>query len=69
MRWEYRVAVLWDRFPDPASRMNDGGDASGLLDAFGAEGWELVCVVPQRDPEDSSQVRNVAYLKRPATHD
>lgn len=45
--------------------MNDTGDAASLLNARGAEGWELVCVVPQPDPRAPSLVNYVAYLKKP----
>ena len=63
-RWEYRVEILWNRVGDDADVMNDGGDVTSLLNARGAEGWELVCVVPQHGP-DPSQVNYVAYFKRP----
>ena len=61
-RWEYRVDILWDRVGDEADVMNDSGDVASLLNARGAEGWELVCVVPQHGP-DPSQVNYVAYFK------
>ena len=63
--WEYRVEILWDRVGDAADVMNDPGDAASLLNARGAEGWELVCVVPQPDPRAPSLVNYVAYLKKP----
>ena len=64
--WEYRAEILWNRVGDAADKMNDTGDASGLLNARGAEGWEFVCVVPQPDSTHPSVVNYVAYFKRPS---
>ena len=73
--WEYIVFRLWEfvggPFPtggDPRSAepMNDTAGAAGLLNARGAEGWELVTVVPQRDASANDGTSYVAYMKRPA---
>ena len=44
MRWEYRAVALWPRVGNAADGMNDTGDVTSLLNALGAEGWELVAV-------------------------
>ncbi len=44
MPWEYRAVPLWPRLGNDADAMNDAGDVTGLLNALGADGWELVAV-------------------------
>ncbi len=51
VRWEYRVV-----FGGSSS-----ADAVAQLNAQGAEGWELISVVPPHDPSGQT----VLYLKRP----
>ena len=73
-RWEYIAFRLWNYVGGPlrsprhstaAEPMNDAGGAAGLLNARGAEGWELVSVVPQDDPQAKDGMSYVAYMKRP----
>ena len=73
--WEYLVVRLWGYLGGPADLMNDRGSvsnarditlgATGLLNARGAEGWELVSVVRQEDPSARDGYSYVGYLKRP----
>jgi hypothetical protein len=49
--WEYFVGPLLEHNP---------GD---ILNTFGAEGWELVTVLQQENPNGQKSL--VAYLKRP----
>jgi hypothetical protein len=74
--WEYLAFQLWDfvggalrsdRDWKPADPMNDAGGAAGLLNARGAEGWELVSVVAQHDVNARDGMAYVAYMKRPIT--
>ena len=37
MRWEYRAVALWPRLGEGADAMNDSGDVTSLLNAFGAD--------------------------------
>ena len=73
--WEYLAFKLWSYVGAPlrsgsgwpiAEPMNDAGGAAGLLNAHGAEGWELVTIVPKQDTEAKDGVSYVAYMKRPA---
>ena len=63
--WEYTAFRLWEYVS--AEPMNDAGGTAGLLNARGAEGWELVSVVEQRDPDGKDGTSYVAYIKRPAS--
>jgi hypothetical protein len=72
--WEYIVFQLWDfvggpfwtdRDPRSAEPMNDTAGTAGLLNARGAQGWELVTVVPQSDASARYGTCYVAYMKRP----
>ncbi len=72
--WEYIVFRLWEYVGGPlrsdrewrsADPTNDAGGTAGLLNARGADGWELVSVVEQRDAEARDGVSYVAYMKRP----
>ena len=66
MRWEYRVVPLWPRFGEGADAMNDTGDVTGLLNALGAEGWELTAVEWLDDANAAEGTTLTAFLKRPA---
>ena len=73
--WEYLVIRLWGYLGGPADLMNDRGrvgdadditlGATGLLNARGAEGWELVSVARQEDPSAHDGYSYVGYMKRP----
>ncbi len=65
MRWQYRTAALWPRLGDGADAMNDTGDVTGLLDALGAEGWELVAVEWLDDANAPNGRTLTAFMKRP----
>ena len=65
MRWEYRVAALWPRVGEGADAMNDTGDAASLLNALGAEGWELASVAWLNDEIAPGGRTLTAFLKRP----
>lgn len=71
--WEYIVFRLWEFVGGPiptggdwrsAEPMNDTAGTAGLLNARGAEGWELVTVVPQADTSAKDGTSYVAYMKR-----
>lgn len=49
--------------PRSAKPMNDAKGLAGLLNARGAEGWELVAVVPQADVSSRDGMSYVAYMK------
>jgi hypothetical protein len=70
---EYIAFQLWafmggplrpDRDWKPADSMNDAGGAACLFNARGAEGWELVAVVPQHDANARDGTTYVAHMKR-----
>jgi hypothetical protein len=74
--WEYIAFRLWNFVGEPeagsinpsaADRTNDTAGAAGLLNARGAEGWELVSVVRQSDPFAKDGISYVAYMKRLVT--
>ncbi|MEV0641651.1 hypothetical protein AB0I77_43370 [Streptomyces sp. NPDC050619] len=50
-KWEYSTAVL---LPHATKQ---------ILDTWGADGWELVQVIPNHPGTDGDRI--VAYLKRP----
>ncbi len=58
MRWEYRAVPLWPRLGNDADAMNDTGDVTGVLNALGADGWELVAV-------EWLEEALTAFMKRP----
>ena len=65
MRWEYRAVALWPRIGNAADGMNDTGDVTSLLNALGAEGWELVAV-EWLDDADAPEGRVLTgFMKRP----
>lgn len=66
MRWEYRAVALWPRLGNGADAMNDTGDVTGLLNALGAEGWELVAVEWLDAPSALESRVLTAFMKRPA---
>ena len=72
--WEYIALQLWefvgaslrsDRNWIATDSMNDASGAAGLLNARGAEAWELVSVVAQHDANAREGTAYVAYMKRP----
>ncbi|MDE2838384.1 MAG: hypothetical protein OXL97_12905 [Chloroflexota bacterium] len=65
MRWEYRAVALWPRLGDGADAMNDTGDVTGLLNALGAEGWELAAVEWLADANAPGNRMLTAFMKRP----
>ena len=65
MRWEYRVATLWPRVGEGADRMNDAGDAASLLNALGADGWELSAVAWLNNEAAADGATLTAFMKRP----
>ena len=64
MRWEYRAVALWPRLGDGADAMNDTGDVTGLLNALGADGWELAAVEWLDDAGAPGRTLT-AFMKRP----
>jgi hypothetical protein len=73
--WEYLAFRLWNYVEEPlrsgrdsiaAREDSDTGGAAALLSVRGADGWELVAVVPQQDPSAKDGVSYVAYMKRQA---
>ncbi|MCY4583763.1 MAG: hypothetical protein OXE50_13360 [Chloroflexi bacterium] len=66
MRWEYRAVALWPRLGEGADAMNDTGNVTGLLNALGAEGWELAAVEWLNDVNAPEGRTLTAFLKRPA---
>lgn len=65
MRWEYRAVALWPRLGEGADGMNDTGDVTGLLNAFGADGWELTAVQWLDDANAPEGRTLTAFMKRP----
>ncbi len=61
--WEYVVFPLWDVGSED-DEINDISGAVVLLNARGAEGWELVSVVRQLDLSARGGFSHVAYMKR-----
>ena len=64
MRWEYRAVALWPRLGDGADAMNDTGDVTGLLNALGADGWELVAVEWLEDADALEGRVLTGFMKR-----
>ena len=64
MRWEYRAVALWPRLGDGADAMNDTGDVTGLLNALGADGWELVAVEWLEDADAPNYKTLTGFMKR-----
>ena len=64
MRWEYRTVALWSRLGNDADAMNDTGDVAGVLNARGAEGWELVAVEWLDDSNAPGGRTLTAFMKR-----
>jgi hypothetical protein len=62
-RWAYKMALLTLSTPSGAT------ESRGWLDELGAEGWELVSVVPVRPsgdrPGEAVEGDSVAILKKP----
>jgi hypothetical protein len=54
-RWEYMSLIVWD--DDSKSQVSSDIEDVEVLNALGAEGWELVCVVPLA----RTQVLEMAY--------
>ena len=65
MRWEYRAVALWPRRGEGAGAMNDTGDVTGLLNALGADGWELVAIAWLDDEGAPGSRTLTAFMKRP----
>ena len=65
MRWEYRCVALWPRLGNNADAMNDAGDVTSLLNALGADGWELVAVEWMEEASAPSGRTLAAFMKRP----
>ena len=64
MRWEYHAVALWPRLGEGADAINDTGDVTGLLNALGAEGWELVAVEWLDDANAPNGRVLTAFMKR-----
>ena len=64
MRWEYRAVALWPRLGAGADGMNATGDVTSLLNALGAEGWELAAVEWLDDDSASGGRVLTAFMKR-----
>ncbi len=62
--WEYRTVPLWPRLGTGADAMNDTGDVTGLLNALGAEGWELVAVEWLEDADTPGGRVLAGFMKR-----
>ena len=65
MRWEYRAVRLWPRLGNDADAMNDTGDVTGLLNALGADGWELVAVEWLEEADAPEGRVLTGFMKRP----
>ncbi len=65
MRWEYRAVPLWPRLGNDADAMNDTGDVTSVLNALGAEGWELVAVEWLEDADAPNYKTLTGFMKRP----
>ena len=65
MRWEYRAVALWPRLGNDADAMNDTGDVTGVLNALGAEGWELVAVEWLEEADAPGGRVLTGFMKRP----
>jgi hypothetical protein len=78
-RWDYSViAIAWERrLRDYAARAADGSRLEGLdaiVNAHGADGWELVALLPDDHPRHSAHAaawhwRAIYKRRRPATED
>ena len=64
MRWEYRAVALWPRLGNDADAMNDAGDVTSLLNALGADGWDLVAVEWLEDGSASEGRVLTGFMKR-----
>jgi hypothetical protein len=64
--WEYRTELTRDRTTAASEGRRNGSTADGVLNARGAEGWELVGVT-WRDVriENSIQTETMYVFKRP----
>ena len=65
MRWGYRAVPLWPRLGNDADAMNDTGDVTGLLNALGADGWELVAVEWLEEADAPGGRVLTGFMKRP----
>jgi uncharacterized protein YqjF (DUF2071 family) len=69
-RWEYMSLIVWD--DDPKSQVSSDIEDVEVLNTLGAEGWELVCVVPLARTQvlemayPGNTRKLLAYLKRAA---
>ena len=69
VRWEFLSMIIWD--DDPKSRVTSDLEDVEVLNLVGAEGWELVCVVPMARTQvlemayPGNTRKLVAYFKRP----
>ena len=65
MRWEYRAVALWPRLGEGADAMNDSGDVTSQLNAFGADGWELAAVEWLDNAGAPGGTTLTAFIERP----
>lgn len=69
VRWEFLSMIIWD--DDPKSSVTSDLEDVEVLNLVGAEGWELVCVVPLARTQvlemayPGNTRKLVAYFKRP----
>mgnify|MGYP001355095275 CR=1 FL=1 len=63
--WKYIAFQLWEFMGGPLRPDRDWKPADSRNDAGGAEGWELVAVVPRHDANARDGTTYVAYMKRP----
>jgi len=69
-RWEFMGILIWD--DDSKSSITSDLEDVEVLNTLGAEGWELVCVVPLARTQvlemayPGNTRKLLAYLKRPA---
>lgn len=70
-RWEFMSIIVWD--DDSKSMVTSDLEDVEVLNALGAEAWELVCVVPLARTQvlemayPGNTRKLLAYLKRPLT--
>jgi hypothetical protein len=69
VHWEYMSLIVWD--DDSKSHVTSDIEDVEVLNTIGAEGWELVCVVPLARTQvlemayPGNTRKLLAYLKRP----
>jgi len=69
LRWEFMSIIVWD--DDSRSSVSSDLEDAEVLNSLGAQGWDLVCVVPLARTQvlemayPGNTRKLLAYLKRP----